>query len=66
MVVPLDDVFVSSKVAGSATLQGFGSARCITEENCLIVDQTTYQGRCMAVLRAGYEPGTAELQICTE
>lgn len=66
ILVPLDDVLMSAKVTGSATLQGFGSARCITEENYLSGIQTTYQGRCLAVLRAGYEAGTAQLQICTE
>lgn len=45
------------RVEGAGTLQGFGSARPNMKENYYSGEHTTYYGRLLAVIRAGYEPG---------
>ncbi|MCI9141472.1 MAG: glycoside hydrolase family 2 protein [Lachnospiraceae bacterium] len=47
-------------------LAGFGSSNPITTENYTARQCTTYQGRVMAILRSGYEPGDLVLMIRTE
>lgn len=44
-------------------LAGFGSSNPITTENYTAGQCTAYQGRVMAILRSGYEPGTLILRI---
>lgn len=44
-------------------LQAFGSARPKTEENYTKGIAATYQGRLLAVIRAGGTPGKAVLRI---
>lgn len=63
---PLDDVPVSVQVTGAASLLALGSARRVTEEGYRTNTHTTYRGRCLAVVRAGYEPGAAEIHVTAE
>ena len=58
---PLDDRAVSLTVDGAATLLGFGSAEPITDEAFCSSEHRTYQGRALAVLRTGHEPGEVHL-----
>lgn len=54
---------VEITVEGAATLAGFGSAQCKTDE---VFDKTyhnSYRGRCLAVLRAGNTPGKGKIKI---
>lgn len=55
------DVVVS--VEGTAVLQGFGSALCKTDESYLGTHFHSFRGRCLAVLRAGTEKGTAKVTV---
>jgi beta-galactosidase len=48
---PLADRKVSIKVEGAGTLQGFGSANPMTEENYFDTVHTTYDGKALAVIR---------------
>lgn len=48
---------------GAATLAGFGSALCKTDEVFDKNYHNSYRGRCLAVLRAGSIPGTATVTI---
>ena len=65
-VVPDAGVKLTAAVTGAATLQGFGSANPITDENYTAGAFTSYRGRALAVLRAGTEPGTARLRVEAE
>jgi len=54
---------VDVEISGAATLAGFGSALCKTDE---VFDKTyhnSYRGRCLAVLRAGYETGLVQVIV---
>jgi beta-galactosidase len=54
---------VEIEISGAAKLAGFGSALCKTDE---VFDKTyhnSYRGRCLAILRAGYEAGSARVKI---
>ncbi len=44
-------------VEGAATLQGFGSAECVTAESYCDNVHTTCNGRALAVLRSANAPG---------
>mgnify|MGYP000246332124 FL=1 len=61
IVRPLDDRPVSLEIDGAAALLGFGSAEPITEEGFCSPVHRTYQGRALAVLRAGHVPGQVRL-----
>ena len=50
-------------MAGAGTLAGFGSANPVTDENYTAGSFTTYQGRALAVVRAGYETGEIFLTV---
>jgi len=54
---------VSVNVEGCATLVGFGSACCKTDETFTDTQHTSYRGRCLAVLRAGREKGVCHVTI---
>lgn len=60
--VPYAEAELSATVEGTA-LQAFGSARPKTEENYTKGIAATYQGRLLAVIRAGGTPGKAVLRI---
>ena len=65
-VVPDADVLLKAEGSGAAALLGFGSGNPITDENYSKGRFTSYLGRAMAVLRAGYEAGEAKLTVCAE
>lgn len=48
---------------GAARLTGFGSALCKTDEVFDKPYHNSYRGRCLAVLRAGYEAGLAHVTV---
>lgn len=54
---------VGVAVAGAATLAGFGSALCKTNEVFDKPYHHSYRGRCLAVLRAGSTPGKAKVTV---
>ncbi len=56
----------AAKNAGAATLAAFGSANPITTKNYTIGRFTSYQGRRQAIVHAGYEAGSAELDLEVE
>ena len=65
-VVPDAEVRLSAEATGAARLLGFGSANPITDENYSRGAFTSYCGRALAVLRAGYEAGEARLRVGAE
>ena len=65
-VVPDASISLTAEVAGAATLAGFGSSNPVTDENYTAGKFTSYHGRAMAVLRSGYESGTATLTVRAE
>ena len=65
-VVPDADTLLRAEVSGAAGLLGFGSGNPITEENYTRGQFTSYLGRALAVLRAGYEAGDARLKVSAE
>lgn len=60
---PFMEQRVEIKVEGPVNLQGFGSALYKTDEVFDKPYHNTYQGRAMAVVRAGYQPGKASVII---
>lgn len=50
-------------VEGAGTLQAFGSARPNMAENFVSDTHTTYYGKALAVIRAGYEPGEIKVSV---
>ncbi|MBR1606665.1 MAG: DUF4982 domain-containing protein [Clostridia bacterium] len=65
-VVPDADTLLKAEVTGAAELLGFGSGASITDENYAAGRFTSYQGRALAVLRAGYTAGEARLIVAAE
>ncbi len=65
-VVPDADILLKAEVNGAAELLGFGSGNPITDENYSKGQFTSYLGRALAVLRAGYEAGEAKLTVSAE
>ena len=57
------DCLLHIEVTGAGTLQGFGSARPHMKEDFYHPEHTTYYGRALAVIRAGYEPGTIHIRV---
>jgi hypothetical protein len=51
------------EVSGAGCLQGFGSARPCMAENFVGSAHTTFYGRALAVIRAGYEPGEITVKV---
>lgn len=64
--VPDASVLLEAHVQGAAVLAGFGSAKPISEEKYTEGCFTSYHGRALAVLRAGYEAGEATLTVSGE
>lgn len=54
------------RVEGAGTLQAFGSARPHMKENFYSEAHTTYYGKALAVIRAGYEPGEIRVTVSGE
>ena len=65
-VVPDAEVPLSAEITGAAELAGFGSGNPVTEENYSRGRFTSYLGRALGVLRAGYEAGEAKLTVSAE
>ena len=65
-VVPDADTLLKAEITGAAELIGFGSGNPITDENYTKGQFTSYLGRVLAVLRAGYEVGEAKLTVSAE
>ncbi len=63
LVVPDTDVPLKAEVTGAAALLGFGSGNPVTDENYSSGRFTSYLGRTLAVLRAGYASGEAALTV---
>ena len=63
-----DDKKINLLIEGVGTLQGFGSANPVSEENFFDFERTTFNGRGMAVIRSGSESGeiivTASCEGC--
>jgi beta-galactosidase len=60
------DRIVTVAIEGAGTLQGFGSADPLSEEQFLATERTTYDGRVLAVVRAGLQPGTITARVSAE
>ncbi len=60
---PLADRSVTVTVEGAATLLGLGSGEPITEERFAGSSHRTFNGRALAVLRAGHEPGDVHVTV---
>ena len=65
-VVPDADMLLKAEAAGAAALLGFGSGNPITDENYTKGQFTSYQGKALSVLRAGYAAGEAKLTVSAE
>ena len=65
-VVPDADILLTAKAEGAAARTGFGSGNPITDENYTRGRFTSYQGKALAVLRAGYDAGEAWLTVSAE
>jgi beta-galactosidase len=66
IVNPLADRLVTVRVQGAGSLLGFGSANPFTEESFTDDVHTTFQGRALAVVRAGHQPGIVRLTVSAE
>ena len=59
-------VKLNTEITGPVELLGFGSGNPITDENYQKSSFTSYQGRALAVLRAGCEKGEIKLTVKAE
>ena len=57
------DQRLTVEVEGAGVLQAFGSARPHMAENFVSASHTTYYGKALAVIRAGYEPGNIRVKV---
>ena len=57
------DQKLTVNVEGAGSLQAFGSARPNMAENFYSDMHTTFYGKALAVIRAGYEPGTIKVTV---
>lgn len=62
-VVPDAEISITAEVSGAATLAGFGSGNPQTEDNYTDNETTTFRGRAMAILRAGFQSGRTTIRI---
>ncbi|MBR2044618.1 MAG: DUF4982 domain-containing protein [Agathobacter sp.] len=63
LLLPAIEQDVEISVSGEASLIGFGSALCKTDEVFQGTKHSTYRGRCLAVLKATRKPGSAMITI---
>ena len=61
--VPTAEVPLAARVRGAAALQAFGSPRPDSIEVFTAGTFTSFEGRALAILRAGTEAGTAALEV---
>ena len=59
-------MFRFSTVETAGSLQAFGSARPNMAENFYSETHTTFYGKALVVVRAGYEPGTIKVTVSGE
>jgi beta-galactosidase len=64
--VPVTAAIDAPLYTDTASLAGFGSAQPITCENYTTGTFTSYEGRLLAVVRAGYEPGEVRVTAVSE
>lgn len=64
--VPFDDRKIKVKVSGAGTLAAFGTGRPETIENYTKGEFTSYLGRTLAIVRAGYEAGEVVVSFSAE
>ena len=57
------DQKLTVRVAGAGSLQAFGSARPAMAEDFVSTAHTTYYGKALAVIRAGYAPGKITAEV---
>lgn len=62
-LVPDAELPATVTVEGAATLAAFGTGRPITEENYTTGTHTSFKGRWLAIIRAGYEPGLSSVTV---
>ncbi|MFB9406475.1 glycoside hydrolase family 2 TIM barrel-domain containing protein [Pseudarthrobacter polychromogenes] len=60
---PLADRTLTVSVEGAASLLGFGTGEAITTEGFASPAHHTFNGRALAVVRAGHEPGEATVTV---
>ncbi|HHV11904.1 MAG TPA: glycoside hydrolase family 2 protein [Clostridiales bacterium] len=65
-LVPTAEVKATTRVEGAGTLAAFGTGKPKTTENYTRGEFTSYQGRLLAILRSGMEPGTVTLSVQAE
>lgn len=65
-VVPDAEIALEACAEGAAVLAAFGSANPVTAENYTAGKFTSYRGKVMAILRAGYEAGEAVLTVSAD
>ena len=65
-VVPNAAPALTAGLSGAGTLAGFGSANPITTDNYAAGRCQAYRGRALAVVRGGYETGSATLTVTAE
>lgn len=63
---PLADRTVTVHVDGAATLLGLGTGEAITTEGFASPSHRTFNGRALAVLRAGHEPGDVTVTVTAD
>ena len=66
LTVPDAELLLKAEASGAAELLGFGSGSPITDENYTKGQFTSWQGRALAVLRAGYEAGEVHLRVSAQ
>lgn len=64
--VPYAEVEVCAKVDGAASLAAFGTGRTVTEENYTAGKAVSCHGKALAIVRSGYEKGSAVLTVSAE
>ncbi len=65
-LVPTAELKAEATVEGKATLVAFGTGNPKTTENYTKGVFTSYKGKLLAIVRAGYESGMAELKVSME
>ncbi|ULT54858.1 DUF4982 domain-containing protein [Neobacillus drentensis] len=65
-LVPTAELKAHAQVEGDATLAGFGTGRPQTTENYTKGEFTSFKGRLLAIVRAGYDPGISVLTVGVE
>jgi beta-galactosidase len=66
IVVPISGVSLSATVTGAASIAGFGSADPKPADSFVNGLSHTHDGRALAVVRAGYQPGDVTLSVTSD